>query len=512
MDDKIDLIWYEVWSSATPRPFYFHKKDEAVSWDPPADAIIFDPPDGFFCFPPAPKSSDEPEIDINDKDTSLMSRVGTLKSYKSQNVISNFTLEEETQDIFSLQVQEPELLMDIPYFPDDLFVLMSKTAIIKYLQDNIGQQFVGTLSKQEMPFDKVIKPGKKSLSGPILKNRSTSSKNVCQSLFKYIRTYLNSASESSLNDFTKLIDGNEDMLADEASVQILTELNTTAVTNNTINAWNLLLYVGSKYIVTEPIRLLIRSFCFLVATSDGVDYELKDLASICLLRFSSRIPVNFGPEVTLMEYMNICTSQTALFGFSISEILWKEHLRGVEHPDNVPQILKKIAVKLRDMNAFQHEGIFRKPGGKTEQLSMANKINNGEWEINSLSIDTVASMITLFFSRLRESVIPPDMILKMQANAPSYVSISCANSLPAEHHDTLMFFIGLLQEFLIYKSKTRMNEKNFVISFGAMLSNIPDPLSLADVATFPPRVALQRMFTNLLRFWRTTDVYTCLTL
>lgn len=512
MSEKNNNIWYEVWSCATPRPFYVRKNGEIVAWDPPADAIIYDPPDGFFCFPPAPATLDNQNTEIESTNEHQISRFGSLRTIKAANLLPSVAFENNSPDIFSLQTQKPEILMDIPYFPDDLFVLMSKTAIIKYLQSNISKQCTGTLSKQELPFEKVIKPGKKSLSGPILKTRAATSKSISQSLFKYIYNYINSASDSSLLDFTKLIDGNEDNLADEACVQLLTELNTTEVTNNTINAWNLLLFVGSKFLVSETIRLLIRSFCFLVATSEGVDMELKDLASICLLRFSSRVPVRQDDETTLIEYMSLCTCQTALFGFSISEVLWKEHLRGIEHQDNVPQILKKIVIRLRDMNAFQHQGIFRLAGSKTEQLAMAKKINAGEWEINSTCIDTVSSLVTYFFSHLRESVIPPDMILKMIPNAPSHVSIACANSLPAEHHDTLMYFIGMLQEFLVYKSKTLMNEKNFQISFGTMLSNIPDPLSLAEVNTFPPRVALQRMFTNLLKFWRTNEIYTYLTL
>ena len=504
-------IWYEMWSPSTPRPFYVKKKGEIVAWDAPPDAIIYDPPDGYFCFPPSPamNESDNPLLYAANND--LDTRYGELilqDQKQNLNETENLNSQKNTS-ILSLTVQHPEELMDIPYFPYDLFVLMSRQAILNFLNNNILDQFTGTLTKTKLSLLDVLTPGKKSVSGQVYKNKTTISKSLCQSLFKAIVSYLKTSSEDSLIEFTKLLDGNQEYLPDEAAVQLLTEANSIQTSNNVINAWNLLLYLGAKYIVSEDVRLLIRSFSFLTATSEGVDPELKGLATLCLLRFSSRVVINFT-EMPIGEVMKQCTSMTSLFYFSLNEILWKEELRGIDHRNGpcVPQLLQKINTRLKDLNAFNHEGIFRKPGSKAEQTVIAKRVNSGDWEIDTSNVDTAASLINFFFTRLRDSVIPPEMILKTKPDAPSYVSIANANSLPIENKETLMYFIGMLQEYLKYKDKTRMTTKNFIISFGTMLSRIPDPQTLEEIKSFPPTLALNTMFSNLITFWRTSDIYT----
>ena len=501
-------IWYEMWTPASARPFYVKKKGEIVSWDVPADAIIYDPPDGYFSFPPSPalNESDNPLLYANNNESET--RAGSILSTKTDNGFQQ-DLSQKHPSILALPIQHPEELMDIPYFPDDLFVLMSKTAIYEFLQENLLDQYTGTIKKVKMPLDSVIRPGKKSLSGQLYKKHTTLSKSIYQSLFKAIHSYITSNSESSLTEFTKLIEGNKEFLADEAAVQLLTEANSTLTTSTVINAWNMLLYLGAVFVVTENVRKLVRSFSFLTACSEGVDPELKGLSTLCLLRFSSRNPITYSADLPLSEVMKQCTSMTSLFNFSLNEILWKEELRGIEHRTNcVPQLLKKIAIRLKDLGAYSHEGVFRKPGSRSEQISISNRVNSGDWEIDTNNCDTAASLIYFFFTHLRDSVIPPDIVLKTKVDAPSYVSIANANSLATENRDTLMYFIGMLQEYLKYKDKTLMTTKNFVISFGTMLSKIPDPKTLEELKSFPPTLALNRMFSNLIRFWRTSDVFT----
>ena len=504
-------IWYEMWSPSTPRPFYVKKRGEIVAWDAPPDAIIYDPPDGYFCFPPSPAMNENDNPLIYAANNEMDTRYGQLIAQEQKETQNETEQQNQQKDngILSLTVQHPEELMNIPYFPYDLFVLMSRQAIIQFLKENILDQYTGTLTKTTLPLAAVFSPGKKSVSGQVYKNKAAISKSLCQSLFKAIHSYIKTSSEDSLVDFTKLLDGNKELLPDEAAVQLMTESNSTETKNTVINAWNLLLYLGAKYLVSEDVRLLIRSFSFLAATSEGVDPELKGLATLCLLRFSSRTIIPFT-DMPIGEVMKQCTSMTSLFYFSLNEILWKEELRGIDHRTGpcVPQLLQKINTRLKDLNAFNHEGIFRKPGSKAEQTVIAKRVNSGDWEIDTTNVDTAASLINFFFTRLRDSVIPPDMILKTQPDAPSYVSIANANSLPIENKETLMYFIGMLQEYLKYKDVTKMTTKNFIISFGTMLSKIPDPQTLEEIKSFPPTLALNKMFSNLITFWRTSDIYT----
>jgi len=504
---KNKSVFYEIKSPSTNRPFYVDFKTGKSFWSIKIDSLLIDPPDGQIF--QLPDLEDEDEFEFDD------SFEFSNRKCELENMIfctaADFVFESihNSPDIISIKKQNIEKIMCTPYFPPDLLLLFNRDAIEKYFIDHLSPQTKGTIIKSPLSFEEIIRPLKTAMSGCILKTTPSIHKSTFMALFRGVKSYIQNQNVNSLVEITKVLDNSPSPLHDEAIVLLITETNTPGYCTTSAAAWNLLLFVCSRYSVSDDVRMLLRSYCLLGATSIGVDKQVQDLATMCLFRSSSNIPVSNGKEskLQLNEYFELCTSFYALYSFTIEEIIWKEERRGITHGVMVPNILLLIAKKLKELKAFNMEGLFRVPGSKADQTSIMKSINNGNWEVNNNVISTVASLIPLFFMTLREPVIPFEVIKRIDQKEKSFSCISVANSLSNSNRDTLCFFIGLIQELLKHEEKTKMTANNFRISFGTMLSRIPDPVSLADVKNDPHTMSLSNMFMNLIYYYRTDDCY-----
>ena len=501
-----EIIWIEIQSILTPKKYYYNENLNKIVWNLKYNETEIDSPDGFYINPPI-------EDNLNEFNYNLIKSKRISKEGEFKKIGSNFQIKQNLEnintEILTDRKFECEKFMEIPYFPDDLLELHSYDSIISFLFENLTIQKKGSIFTQEIRFEDLIKPNKTELSGPILKSTDPTQKNLCISLFRSIKNYLNKKDQTSLLNITKLIDGNPNYLVDEVIVQLITEANTIILSDHSVNAWHLLLFISARYRISNQIRQLLRSFSLLSASCIDNDIEIKELSTLCLLRSSSSTPFFDGvsSNLSIPEYFNLCISYTTLYGFTLSEILWKEQKKTGEKNQLIPNIIKKIINKIKKIGGLKHEGIFRVPGLKSDQTLIINKINKGDWEIDNKNINTVASLLPKFFMTLRDPIIPFQLIQNMDIDSPSYKCLELINSLSNENRETLKYFIGFLQELLLYESKTLMNINNFRISFGSMLSNLPTPTSLAEVQNDLNATKLGKLFIKLITYWNTNDIY-----
>jgi hypothetical protein len=235
--------------------------------------------------------------------------------------------------ITSLAGSPPREFFSCPYFPFDLCLTHPVRSVRTFLEQNINQLFTQKFSKKgKLGFVAAIQPGKRALSGPYLKSTPSTAKVLATAMFTDVRNYVQANNAASVGEIIRFVDGNANALLPELAVQVLVESNSTRVgAESVLRAWDLMMMLTERYAFTDQIYLVLRSYFLAAAALPAVDSQIRQKATICLLRLRSG-PRPTGDDATMdfkngsspVEYMQSCTSMNRIFGVSLAEILFKE--------------------------------------------------------------------------------------------------------------------------------------------------------------------------------------------
>lgn len=516
-------VWYEIVSPCVQKPYYFNVNSKIAAWNVPYNTRIYNPPDGFYIDPPKNSffgiETSKKGIKIQN---SNFSSANSKLSRECEIISCNNALDSSDRAIRSEKFNDVGILNlhsgisnDIAekhsYFPGDIMVLYSREQILEFLRENTNVELKKKSNKDSLSFEKIIHPGKTFISQPLLNMRVPFPKKSCISLFKCIYNYITTKSVEHLveiDQIIQLVDG----ISDEYIYQLLFEINSIKPVGTIIVAWRLFLYSITKYNFSTQIRTLLRSFCYVASTSDDVPREIKDFATLSFLRLTQSNPLTYKILPTdLNQQVDFCCSLNVLFGFSVQETLWKESIRKHKHHNNVPNIVRKLAVKVRDLGGFalgMLDNIYNTRVNANEVYKVMGKINGGEWEAETDNSALVFVVLVEYFKCLRDPIIDTKTLFKLAPDIQSNECIKVVNDLENGNRETLMYFIGFLQEMLFYNSKKLLSFQNYSMNLKSTLcSQLPEILENETVESSPQQKILLKIFTSILQFWRTDEVY-----
>lgn len=501
---------YEYRSIASPRPYYHYPDTGETLWVRKVGYIVDNPPDGKYIPPPRGYST------LNNTLTrthSIRSRTLTVLPIIHAKQISDMSIQtKDATDINPILIKDYERPMSFynnPFFPPDLYLLPDSNYIIDFLKQNMNILKEGMVKKEKIPFETTIRPGKKSINKPLLVITPKTSP-LAKSLFKTFRLFIAHDDVNSIPQFIQYIDGNPNMLIPEAAIQLLTETNSSVITPRIRNAWKLFQIFISRYELPYQYKKIIRAYFSIAASQSDVSNEIKDNATLCMLRLSCTSQIKCQYDSTSPQYfISHLTSPTVIFGVSLPEILWKERMidgRNKDNPNLVPKILRKLIGKLKQLNVFHTKEVFMRAGSVADEISAIQNINNGNWEIDDIDVYTVASITKQFFIQLQDPILTREVYHGLADSIPSYKCISLANSLPNESLDTLMYFIGFLQELVTHIGDINLTYDQLITAVSHIFSRDQNPTILSGNAKMAR--ALERFVSMLVQNWNTDEIYT----
>jgi hypothetical protein len=354
----------------------------------------------------------------------------------------------------------------------------------------------------------VLAPRKRSLSFAIHPTDDSAVHQLALTLFESLRLYLDTAADFPLFTIFKLVDANSESLSFEFALQALTESNSVVPTDSVLRAWNLLILAVDRYPFCPEHKKILLSY-FLGASLPAVDRAIREKALMCIVRISLTRPdpcdAPDSPDEAA-SYLAGCVSTKPLFGVSVAEVLCKEELAGVAHVRCVPAILRLFVQRLLEAGAREREGVFRVSGSQEEVDRLITVIDGGDWGFPATRLATTASLTKRWFRELQEPIVPLSLLEGITDAEPSDSCIRAALDLPAPQRDSLMFFIGFLQDLLRFVDVTKMTILNFVTVLAPMFARIPPAASLSDV-DMKPYNRLTPFVKCLMDNWDTTELY-----
>mmetsp|Transcript_20355 Transcript_20355/g.32575 ORF Transcript_20355/g.32575 Transcript_20355/m.32575 type:complete len:715 (+) Transcript_20355:132-2276(+) len=147
----------------------------------------------------------------------------------------------------------------------------------------------------------------------------------------------------------------------------------------------------------------------------------------------------------------------------------------------LPLILTTLCDKVRQLNGFDTEGIFRKSGMATEIERLKSKLSSNDYAIDTQDPHIVACLLKDWLRGLTDSLIPfthYDIAIQMAKNEeikqePLEVFLS---QLPEVNRETIKYLVKFVKEMLRedHVAKTKMNVENVAIVFAPTILKCPN--------------------------------------
>ena len=143
----------------------------------------------------------------------------------------------------------------------------------------------------------------------------------------------------------------------------------------------------------------------------------------------------------------------------------------------IPLIVTLLCDKIKSLDGFKTEGIFRKSPSKIELNKYKKRIQNKNWNFDNNNVHIYAVLLKTWLRELNDCVIPMkyypyciDMTKEKKLNKEQFEVL--LSQLPAVNRELIKYIIKFLNELLNYKNITKMNLQNIAIVFGpAFLRN-----------------------------------------
>ena len=518
---KMEKLCHRFYSISSPMPYYYYQDCDKTLWSYDTRYKIIDPPDGVYIDVPEPRIAKNATANESKMSLKRTRTVSQYNFHSTSNFVSDFQLSEKESlefETFLCSVNETSnSIMKCPYFPSDLFLLMDRETLLATLKSKMCLE-----NWQKKEFGKshplqpelIFVPGKKTLTGKILKSTDEKIANLSVMLTKICRRFIVHSENALIPQILNRLEGHIALLP-EVVVYLIIETDSKISTHEIKNAWTLMTVIISRYkfdrLVNQiDLNLILRSYFSIVVRSNQTAHDIINFAAICLFRLSCKsLPFfPFEPENPL-SFVFKCNSPKQMFGVSIRELIFKEKILNPGQNDHneklVPSILIRMIDHLKSLDVFQAKYVFHNHSeSRTDKYSTIEMMNMEKGQIISTNVYTVASIVKHFFRNLQEPLIPYQYTVQLSSTLSTYKCIKIANSLPNEHHDTLMYFIGFLQELALNSRITYMSEEKLAEAFSTCLSRNINP----EISSKKDSPAIKRFLLCLIQNWNTEEVYT----
>lgn len=147
----------------------------------------------------------------------------------------------------------------------------------------------------------------------------------------------------------------------------------------------------------------------------------------------------------------------------------------------IPLIIPLLCSKIKDLNGFQTEGIFRLSPRKTDIMQMKKRIQVKNFLMDEMNVHVYSVLLKQWMRDLQDLVIPMiyyeyciDMAMKQKLDAEHFEVF--LSQLPSVNREIVKYLVCFLRELISPENVecTKMNLENISIVFGPTLLR-PDP-------------------------------------
>ena len=153
----------------------------------------------------------------------------------------------------------------------------------------------------------------------------------------------------------------------------------------------------------------------------------------------------------------------------------------------VPLVLTTLCNKVRELNGFDEEGIFRKSAKKQEIERLKMKLSADDYEIDTSDPHVVAGLLKDWLRGLNDALIPKtyynDAIDMAKRNDIKHDSLEgFLSKVPGVNRESIEYLVKFLKELVKdeHVENTKMSVENVAIVFGPMVLKCPldDPKAM----------------------------------
>jgi len=155
-------------------------------------------------------------------------------------------------------------------------------------------------------------------------------------------------------------------------------------------------------------------------------------------------------------------------------------LRGGGQQQMVPLMVTTLCDKVRALEGFRTEGIFRKSAMATEIDRLKGQLNRDDYTLETKSPHVAACLLKDWLRGLKDSLIPQthyDIAISMaKKNEVRQESLEVfLSQLPEVNRETIKYLVRFLQELIAEDNvpRTRMNLENVAIVFAPTMLKCP---------------------------------------
>jgi len=148
--------------------------------------------------------------------------------------------------------------------------------------------------------------------------------------------------------------------------------------------------------------------------------------------------------------------------------------------EKIPLMVTVLCDKVRTLNGFETEGIFRKSAMATEIARLKGKLNRDDYTLDTKSPHVAACLLKDWLRGLKDSLIPQthyDMAIDMaKKGTVKQESLEVfLSQLPEVNRETIKYLAKFLQDLIKEENvgKTKMNLENVAIVFGPTILKCP---------------------------------------
>jgi len=223
-------------------------------------------------------------------------------------------------------------------------------------------------------------------------------------------------------------------------------------------------------------------------------YHGKDnegYVSCALQRFRRLIitgPRKTSPKEKMIEVYSQPKDALPLFGVTIEEYFaWQQ--KAFPNEDN-PYILKLIAERMKQINGFATEGLFRLPGDFEQLEILKDKFGQGNFKIDCDDPHVLASLFKLWLRELSEPLIPRSFYEKCLAAADNIdEGLKIIQDIPKLNCSVIVFVCRTIAENVLVPEviqKTKMDYENIAVVFTPNFLRNSDITSPKDIMKNAP--------------------------
>jgi hypothetical protein len=371
------------------------------------------------------------------------------------------------------------------------------------------------LAMRKIPMENLLNYQSEPLTGSLLKSASNADSQLAVKVFSNICKFINpleAAKQAITAKAVVEVGVEKPSLRDEIYCQLCKQSRRNPNMKSLALCWRLIVLCACNFPPTRGFEGFVLSHMAKVSRDpSSTTTEIQNLVVFAVWRLNRTIrtgPMKVGSlSLTDIERIAIegASFSSISFGSSIGLILKVQEANGFQSKDQVPEILKVLVKKCKELDALNLEGIFRKAGDRIEIERVINEIERGRLnEFKSNDALVVADIIKIWFREMNPRIFPVEFSrtaekLGSTNAAPKECFNMVKNNLPQEAKETLLCLFSFCKEVAEHSSKTCMTPENLGIVFGPNLfsdfsEDTKDPIKLMTLSSMQ-----NTFFANALR-------------